>query len=100
MSQADDKERMAQVKAEEESLERFKCLFDGLQFFLSREVPREALAFIIRWGIITTEMVCFHVGSSCSSVWQCCTAVRVYVVCVYGCCEFKDESVFGKCVLQ
>ena len=95
MSQADDKEMMAQVKAEEESLERFKCLFDGLQFFLSREVPREALAFIIRWGIITTEMVCFHVGSSCSRVWQYCTAVCVYVVWVGGCCEFKDESVLG-----
>ena len=44
---------MAQVKAEEESLERLKHLFDGLQFFLSREVPREALTFIIRWEITT-----------------------------------------------
>ena len=55
MSQADDKDMMAQAKAEEESLERFKCLFDGLQFFLSREVPREAVTFIIRWGYLVSK---------------------------------------------
>ena len=29
-------------------MERFKRLFEGCQFFLSREVPREALTFVIR----------------------------------------------------
>ena len=30
--------------------EKHKKLFEGLKFFLNREVPREALAFVIRWG--------------------------------------------------
>ncbi|XP_032085800.1 pescadillo homolog [Thamnophis elegans] len=35
-------------KKEEEDLEKQKKLFEGLQFFLNREVPREPLAFVIR----------------------------------------------------
>ncbi|XP_063171344.1 pescadillo homolog isoform X2 [Candoia aspera] len=33
---------------EQEDLEKQKKLFEGLQFFLNREVPREPLAFVIR----------------------------------------------------
>uniref|UniRef100_A0A8B9ZEZ3 Pescadillo homolog n=1 Tax=Anas platyrhynchos TaxID=8839 RepID=A0A8B9ZEZ3_ANAPL len=33
---------------EQEALEKHKKLFEGLRFFLNREVPREPLAFIIR----------------------------------------------------
>lgn len=35
-------------RQEQEALEKHKKLFEGLRFFLSREVPREPLAFIIR----------------------------------------------------
>lgn len=36
------------LRKEREAQERHKRLFEGLKFFLNREVPREALAFIIR----------------------------------------------------
>lgn len=35
-------------KQEQEALEKHKKLFEGLRFFLNREVPREPLAFVIR----------------------------------------------------
>lgn len=35
-------------KKEQEALEKHKKLFEGLHFFLNREVPREPLAFVIR----------------------------------------------------
>ncbi|OPJ75173.1 pescadillo-like protein [Patagioenas fasciata monilis] len=35
-------------KQEQEALEKHKQLFEGLRFFLNREVPREPLAFVIR----------------------------------------------------
>ncbi|XP_034954671.1 pescadillo homolog [Zootoca vivipara] len=35
-------------KKEQEALEKQKRLFEGLRFFLNREVPREPLAFVIR----------------------------------------------------
>ncbi|KAK9391681.1 pescadillo like [Crotalus adamanteus] len=35
-------------RKEEKDLEKQKKLFEGLQFFLNREVPREPLAFVIR----------------------------------------------------
>ncbi|XP_067406302.1 pescadillo homolog [Emydura macquarii macquarii] len=35
-------------KKEQEALEKQKKLFEGLRFFLNREVPREPMAFIIR----------------------------------------------------
>ena len=38
----------ARAKQEEEKMNKFKKLFEGLRFFLSREVPREALTFAIR----------------------------------------------------
>lgn len=37
-------------RKELEAQERHKRLFEGLKFFLNREVPREALSFIIRWA--------------------------------------------------
>ncbi|XP_062445921.1 pescadillo homolog [Rhea pennata] len=41
-------EQMDARKKEQEALEKQKKLFEGLRFFLNREVPREPLAFIIR----------------------------------------------------
>uniref|UniRef100_A0A8C4UHD7 Pescadillo homolog n=1 Tax=Falco tinnunculus TaxID=100819 RepID=A0A8C4UHD7_FALTI len=41
-------EQMDAKKKEQEALEKHKKLFEGLRFFLNREVPREPLAFIIR----------------------------------------------------
>ncbi|NXE30042.1 PESC protein, partial [Ardeotis kori] len=41
-------EQMDARRKEEEALEKHKKLFEGLRFFLNREVPREPLAFIIR----------------------------------------------------
>lgn len=35
-------------RKEQEALEKQKKLFEGLRFFLNREVPRESLAFVIR----------------------------------------------------
>lgn len=37
----------ARVKAEREE-DKQKKLFEGLKFFLNREVPRESLAFLLR----------------------------------------------------
>ncbi|KAJ8312051.1 hypothetical protein KUTeg_009424 [Tegillarca granosa] len=45
---ADDPDRVEQAKVEAEKLKKFQNLFKGLKFFLNREVPREALVFIIR----------------------------------------------------
>ncbi|NXS59882.1 PESC protein, partial [Brachypteracias leptosomus] len=41
-------EQMDTRRKEQEALEKHKKLFEGLRFFLNREVPREPLAFIIR----------------------------------------------------
>ncbi|KFO66076.1 Pescadillo, partial [Corvus brachyrhynchos] len=41
-------EQMDAKKKEQEALEKHKKLFEGLRFFLNREVPREPLAFVIR----------------------------------------------------
>ncbi|KAK3514778.1 hypothetical protein QTP70_030668 [Hemibagrus guttatus] len=47
-SEGEDMEKMeARVKAQQEE-EKQKKLFDGLKFFLNREVPRESLAFVLR----------------------------------------------------
>lgn len=43
-------------RKELEAQEKHKKLFEGLKFFLNREVPREALAFIIRWGPVTQTL--------------------------------------------
>ncbi|KFU95669.1 Pescadillo, partial [Chaetura pelagica] len=41
-------EQMDARKKEQEALEKQQKLFEGLRFFLNREVPREPLAFVIR----------------------------------------------------
>uniref|UniRef100_A0A8B9E4U4 Pescadillo homolog n=1 Tax=Anser cygnoides TaxID=8845 RepID=A0A8B9E4U4_ANSCY len=41
-------EQMDARRKEQEALEKHKKLFEGLRFFLNREVPREPLAFVIR----------------------------------------------------
>ncbi|XP_048677319.1 pescadillo homolog isoform X4 [Caretta caretta] len=41
-------EQEAARKKEQEAVEKQKKLFEGLRFFLNREVPREPIAFIIR----------------------------------------------------
>jgi pescadillo protein len=45
---AEEAELRAAAKCEEEKLTHFKKLFEPCNFFLSREVPREALTFVIR----------------------------------------------------
>lgn len=53
MSSPSSRQEMAQEedrRKELEAQEKHKKLFEGLRFFLNREVPREALAFVIRWG--------------------------------------------------
>jgi pescadillo protein len=45
---AEEAEARSAARREEQKLTQLKSLFDGCRFFLSREVPREALTFIIR----------------------------------------------------
>lgn len=44
-------EQMDARRKEQEALEKHKKLFEGLRFFLNREVPREPLAFVIRYVV-------------------------------------------------
>ncbi|GJQ83337.1 hypothetical protein Trydic_g18122 [Trypoxylus dichotomus] len=44
----DNPEAIEEAHKEAESLKTLKTLFKGLKFFLNREVPREALVFVIR----------------------------------------------------
>ncbi|XP_049808323.1 pescadillo homolog [Schistocerca nitens] len=44
----EDPEKLEQAKLEAEKIKRLKSLFEGLKFFINREVPRERLVFIIR----------------------------------------------------
>lgn len=53
-------------RKELEAQEKHKKLFEGLKFFLNREVPREALAFIIRWGAFRQPNISLAV--QCSSL--------------------------------
>ncbi|XP_072163473.1 pescadillo homolog [Diadema setosum] len=43
-----DEETVKKAREEREKTKRFKKLFEGCKFFLSREVPREAITFVIR----------------------------------------------------
>ncbi|XP_077457635.1 pescadillo [Stigmatopora argus] len=43
-----DIEKMQESEKEQKQLETHKKIFEGLKFFLNREVPRESLAFVIR----------------------------------------------------
>lgn len=45
----EDMEKMETMEKEQKLIEAQKKLFQGLKFFLNREVPRESLAFVIRW---------------------------------------------------
>lgn len=44
----EDLEKMEAREKEELERDAQKKLFEGLKFFLNREVPRESLAFLIR----------------------------------------------------
>lgn len=44
----EDIEKMEAREKEQTQLEAHKKIFEGLKFFLNREVPRESLAFVIR----------------------------------------------------
>ncbi|ODM99286.1 Pescadillo [Orchesella cincta] len=44
----DDAEKLEEMKREAERVKKLKNLFGGLKFYLGREVPREALCFMIR----------------------------------------------------
>uniref|UniRef100_A0A3Q1J5R3 Pescadillo homolog n=1 Tax=Anabas testudineus TaxID=64144 RepID=A0A3Q1J5R3_ANATE len=44
----EDMEKMEAREKEQKQLEAHKKIFEGLKFFLNREVPRESLAFVIR----------------------------------------------------
>uniref|UniRef100_A0A671YAP3 Pescadillo homolog n=1 Tax=Sparus aurata TaxID=8175 RepID=A0A671YAP3_SPAAU len=44
----EDMEKMETMEKEQKLIEAQKKLFQGLKFFLNREVPRESLAFVIR----------------------------------------------------
>ena len=43
-----DSEAIQEAKEEQDKEVKFKKLFEGCKFFLSREVPREMLTFVIR----------------------------------------------------
>ncbi|XP_017269116.1 pescadillo [Kryptolebias marmoratus] len=47
-AEGEDMEQMEAIEKEQKQLETQKKLFEGLKFFLNREVPRESLAFTIR----------------------------------------------------
>lgn len=42
-------EKMEAREKEQKELEAQTKIFDGFKFFVNREVPRESLAFVIRW---------------------------------------------------
>ncbi len=46
--QTEEAEMQERAKKEAEQLESFKNLYSGHKFYISREVPREPLVFIIR----------------------------------------------------
>ncbi|KAB0794679.1 hypothetical protein PPYR_11518 [Photinus pyralis] len=58
-------EEIAEAKKEAEKINKLKSLFGGLKFFLNREVPREALVFVIRCcgGEVSWDKMLF-VGST------------------------------------
>ncbi|XP_041855754.1 pescadillo [Melanotaenia boesemani] len=47
-AEGEDMEKMEARETEHKQLEAQKKVFEGLKFFLNREVPRESLAFVIR----------------------------------------------------
>ncbi|KAM6930378.1 pescadillo isoform 1-T1 [Xenentodon cancila] len=47
-AEGEDMEKMEAREKEQKQLEAQKKVFEGLKFFINREVPRESLAFVIR----------------------------------------------------
>lgn len=60
-----DAAKIETIKAEYEKVNKLKTLFKGLKFYINREVPREALVFIIRCfgGEVSWDKLLF-VGST------------------------------------
>lgn len=52
----EDLEKMEVREKLEQEQNTQKKLFEGLKFFLNREVPRESLAFVIRWRSVTHHL--------------------------------------------
>ena len=55
--QPEEAELQKKAKEEETKLKKLQGLFSGCRFFLAREVPREALTFVIRsfGGVVSWE---------------------------------------------
>ncbi len=53
----EDLEKMEAREKIELEQNKQKKLFEGLKFFLNREVPRESLAFVIRWRSVTYQLI-------------------------------------------
>lgn len=56
----EDIEKMEAREKEQRQQEAQKKLFEGLKFFLNREVPRESLAFLIRWVRAAAQKLTGH----------------------------------------
>ena len=56
-SQPEEAELQKAAKEEDAKLKKLQSLFEGCCFFLAREVPREALTFVIRsfGGVVSWE---------------------------------------------
>lgn len=65
ISNEGDSEKIRKMHEREQLLKRKKNLFQGLKFFINREVPREPLVFVIRCfgGKVSWDKSCF-VGST------------------------------------
>lgn len=61
ISNEGDSEKVRKMHEREQALKRKKELFKGLKFFISREVPREPLVFVIRCfgGRVSWDKSCF-----------------------------------------
>ncbi|KAG5675005.1 hypothetical protein PVAND_004945 [Polypedilum vanderplanki] len=61
ISNEGDSEKIRKMHEREQALKRQKTLFQGLKFFINREVPREPLVFIIRsfGGKVSWDKTCF-----------------------------------------
>ena len=66
--QPEEEELQRETQHEEQRKTRFKQLFEGCRFFLSREVPREALTFVIRCfgGVVSWDAA----GGGCGATYS------------------------------
>ncbi|CAH1391574.1 unnamed protein product [Nezara viridula] len=61
----DENDKMEKAYLEAEKIRKLKKLFEGLKFFLNREVPREPLVFILRsFGALVSWDKTLFVGST------------------------------------